>query len=650
MASTEQLKKYYDEYDEAKKHFLYYYKPEFDRAYKQFAQYTGDRAKKLEQTTEGEVWQSNAYWGQVFAYIKIFLQKTVGMAPDFKLEGKNSEPLKQVIEWLWEIGMSDDLIDHFLQTFICGTSLGKDLLKKEVKKRRKKEVMLIEEEPPTGLFGEMTEKLKSYYKKLVTKSEVTSITFRPDFEPVDMYNCYPHPRMKKLSDKLPLFQRYVLTLDEMKEQYPNVPNRFWKQFTDKSGNVVLQGGDTTDYAWVRKEVLTEARQHIRDTKASTPFGGGDAGVPADQPQTREKLFEVVERWVDDNLVVFLPMSGTPKEIKDVDNPYDHGEKPYKRIVFFPRPFQFYGFGIVKLVEKLQDLLNSVVNQRVDSVTLRMNSMVAASPVGLPGYKKSGITIRPLGILWTNDPNSVKELNFGNVNPNAYLEVDKIKEMMRVIIGIDDYSTLRGTDRKETATVASFMREATLEGVKLFLIMMRNAYTGHFDHWISMIKQFWTKRSVVPKKALAIIDDFADTDFTPLEESWIGENGEHLLFNDEYELSIEASSTLATSTELKKAKDLELWELVKDAPDMTDEESGQIYSIKKFKILMKIIDDYGWEAENYVVPRKIPEEVVGNQATPPAAPPEGAPAEVPAPVSPPLPGRETGGELAGALRT
>lgn len=657
MASTEQLRKYYEEYDDAKKHFLYYYKPEFDRAYKQFAQYTGDRAKELERGPDGKIWQSNAYWGQVFAYIKIFLQKTVGMAPDFKLEGRNAEPLKQTVEWLWEIGMSDDLIDHFLQTFICGTSLGKDILKKEVKKRRKKEVVVIEEEPLVGLFGEMVGKLKSFYKKLTTKSEIASITFRPDFEPVDMYNCYPHPRMKKVSDKLPIFQRYVLTLDEMKEQYPNAPERFWKQFTDSKGNVVLEGGDTADYAWVRKEVLLEARQNIRDTQASTPLTGGDVGVPADQPQTKEKLFEVVERWVDDRLVIFLPMGGTPKEIKDIDNPFDHEEKPYRRIVFFPRPFQFYGFGIVKLVEKLQDLLNSVVNQRADSVTLKMHGMIAAAPVAIPGFRKSGITIRPLGILWTRDPNSIRELKFGDVNPNAYLEVDKIREMMRSIIGIDDYSTLKGTDRKETATVASFMREATLEGVKLFLIMTRNAYTGHFDHWISMIRQFWTKRSVVPKKALAIIDDFADTDFTPLEENWIDENGEHLLFGDEYELSIEASSTLATSTELRKAKDLELWELVKDAEDMVDEETGQIYSIKKFKILMKVIEDYGWESENYVVPREappIPQEVAGQEGagqpgTPVGSPEAAIPAESAPPGSPFLAGREIGGELTGAIR-
>ena len=161
------------------------------------------------------------------------------------------------------------------------------------------------------------------------------------------------------------------------------------------------------------------------------------------------------------------MGGNPKEVKDIDNPYDHNEKPYRKIVFFPRPFQFYGFGIVKLVEHLQELINTITNQRVDAVTMKIHSMIAAAPVALPGYKQSGITIRPLGILWTNDPNSVKELRFGDVNPSAYMEVDKIRDMMRVIIGIDDYSTLKGTERKETATVASFMREATLKESNYF---------------------------------------------------------------------------------------------------------------------------------------------------------------------------------------
>ncbi|KKQ19015.1 MAG: hypothetical protein US34_C0031G0006 [Candidatus Nomurabacteria bacterium GW2011_GWC2_36_9] len=44
MATTKELQKYNSEYDEAKKNFLYYFKPEFDRGYKLFSSYNGDRA------------------------------------------------------------------------------------------------------------------------------------------------------------------------------------------------------------------------------------------------------------------------------------------------------------------------------------------------------------------------------------------------------------------------------------------------------------------------------------------------------------------------------------------------------------------------------------------------------------------------------
>lgn len=628
MAKDQELKQFNDEYDEAKQHFLYYFKSEFDRAYKLFMSYTGDRAKLLEQTTEGEVWQSNVFIPQVFSYIKTFLQKTVGVTPDFKLEGNNAEALKEVLIWLWEIGMSDDVVDYFLQVFICGTTVGKDFLKKETKKKREKDISMLEN-----------------IKKLIFRTETQKITFRPDFDPVDLYNFYPHPRMKKIRDEKPVFHRYVLTLDEAKAQYPDVPKKVWNQFINKKGEIIKSGGDTTDYAYVRKEVLLETKKNLRETTtSSTPITTGSNGNPQTLPESKEKLFEITERWTENRLVVFMPMSGKPIEIKDTDNPYDHNEKPYSRVVFFPRPFQFYGLGIPKLVDHLQELLNSVTNQRVDSVTMRIHSMIAAAPVALPGYKQSGITIRPLGILWTNDPNAVKELKFGDVNPSAYVEPDHIKEAMRIAVGVDEFSNLKGTDRKETATVASFMREATLEGVKLFLIMLRNAYIGHFDHWISMIRQFWTKKSVVPDKALAII-----TDYEVLSEDDESIDG---VFDDDYELSLDSTSTLATSSELRKAKDLELWELIKDTEQFIDEETGKVYSVKKFKILMKLFEDYGWTPENYITERDLPEVPTAPTNVPGSIPNiannNEMPPEIPTPPPAPMPGQEMGAELAGGL--
>lgn len=630
MANTKQLQKYNSEYDEAKKNFLYYYKPEFDRAYKLFSSYNGDRAEELERTTEGEIWQSNVFIPQVFAYIKTFLQKTVGITPDFKLDGKNSDALKDLVLWLWEIGMSDDLIDYFLQVFICGTTIGKDFLRKETKKKRKKEISIVEK-----------------IKRLVFRTETSKITFRPDFDPVDIYNFYPHPRMKKIADPFPVFHRYVLTLDEMKLQYPDVPKNTWNQFVDKDGIVVKSGGDTTDYAYVRKEVLLYLRKNIRETtKASTPIQG-NPNNPVQMPTTDEKLFEVVERWTDDHVCVFLPMDGTPIEIKNSDNPYDHQEKPYSRTGFFPRPFSFYWLGIPKLVDHLQELLNSVTNQRVDAITMKIHSMIAAAPVALPGYKQSTITVRPLGILWTNDPNSVKELKFGDVNSSAFIEPDHIKEAMRIAVGIDEYTTTAGVDQKQTATVASFMREATLEGVKLFLIMLRNSYIMHFEHWISMIKQFWTTKGVVPDKAVGIL--MRHELITPESENIEG------LFDDEYEISLESTSALASSSELKKSKDLELWGLIKDVDQIVDAETGTVYSVKKFKILMKLFEDYGWEPENYIgeVEKQLPVPPVDQTTQPGAGVPAGdQPAVEPPPDVVPeqgLPGNEIGGVLGNALK-
>ena len=322
------------------------------------------------------------------------------------------------------------------------------------------------------------------------------------------------------------------------------------------------------------------------------------------PSSDEKLFEIVERWTDDHFCVFLPMEGTPIEIKNNDNPYDHQSKPYSRTGFFPRPFSFYWLGIPKLVDHLQELLNSVTNQRVDAVTMKIHSMIAAAPVALPGYKQSTITVRPLGILWTNDPNSVRELKFGDVNSSAFIESNHIKEAMRIAVGIDEYTTTAGADQKQTATVASFMREATLEGVKLFLIMLRNSYVMHFEHWIGMMKQFWTTKSVMPDKAVAILMRHGLIDDAT-------ENTEGL-FDYEYEMSLESTSSLATSTELRKSKDLELWGLIKDVNELVDPETGTVYSVKKFKILLKLFEDYGWEPTNYIAENR-PAPVVPNSA-------------------------------------
>jgi hypothetical protein len=218
-----------------------------------------------------------------------------------------------------------------------------------------------------------------------------------------------------------------------------------------------------------------------------------------------------------------------------------------------------------------------------------------------------------------------------------------------VFKVEYVRTTAGADKKQTATVASFMREATLEGVKLFLIMLRGSYILHFEHWICMIKQFWTTKGVMPDKAVAIL--MRHGLITPDMENIEG------LFAYDYEMSLESTSALASSSELKKAKDLELWDLIKEVDQIVDQETGTVYSVKKFKILMKLFEDYGWEPDNYISEMKQPTTVTppADQVIPPA---NGAPApgDAPAIELPPdavpeqgLAGNEMGAMLGNAMK-
>ena len=91
-------------------------------------------------------------------------------------------------------------------------------------------------------------------------------------------------------------------------------------------------------------------------------------------------------------------------------------------------------------------------------------------------------------------------------------------------------------------------------------------------------------------------------------------------------------------------------MIKDVNELTDAETGTVYSIKKFKILMKLFEDYGWEPTNYITEQKQPPITPTDQGNP-AIPAGEAPAieptgEMPTPA---LPGNEMGAMLGNAIK-
>ena len=576
------------EYKEAKDNFMYFYKGECDKAYKLFASSTADRAKYLEKINgTNETWQSNVFMPYIFSYVKQYLQKTIGVAPDYTVQGNNQDALHEALDKIWQYRMVAQQIDHFLQCFIFGWSYGKDMITKEVKYKITKSMKSV----------------KGTDKKKFTKSiKEDGFVVWPDFSTMNVYNTYRHPRMLRLSDDLPIFHRNIMSYDQLKEMYPDEmeDEKLINKLTDVNGKPTSKG-DLTEYDYVRKEVLREVVTTMKSPTTESAFGNsGYGGQTGDQPSTENgALYEVVERIMNHQLTVFIPNVNGAIVIKEGCNPYDHEQKNIEIISFFPRPFMMEGMGIPSILKHLNELVNSDTNKIEDAVSIRVNGMIIASPTALPGYnQQKSIMIKPMGILWTTDTAGVKFAQFPDINNGSFVQLDKIKEMMRTVSGIDEFSSL-SPEAKQTATVATFMRESTIEGVKLFLFMQKNALGGHLDHWISYIQQFWTRRSLVPKEILAVLDDYSDTDFPVLQEDWMNDEGYCKLFEGYYETSVDQASTLASSNELKTQKDLALWEKIKDLPDYyIDPETGKKMSIKKFKVLLKILEDYGWDKKQY----------------------------------------------------
>lgn len=91
----------------------------------------------------------------------------------------------------------------------------------------------------------------------------------------------------------------------------------------------------------------------------------------DSPDKRGKI-EVIERWTPTRLTVVANRSVI---IRDIPNPFWHGEIPFVVATTMPQPFKFVGKSEAEILNDLQTMLWQFQNQRMDNVSLINNAIV-----------------------------------------------------------------------------------------------------------------------------------------------------------------------------------------------------------------------------------------------------------------------------------
>ena len=430
-------------------------------------------------------------------------------------------------------------------------------------------------------------------KKLSYKTKDITFYDGPTLEWVDNYSyMYDWHNIRKESKQYHMIRK-VLTGVEIRRNYPMAD-------ADRLDLALSRmTGDLTDYADVRRYIKEVNPNAVRTSTESNSWGfGAQSYIYATQSDPELRMFEVFEWWrpYDDALSVMvgdvpiLPGGSIPI-------PFAHKEFPMLVVPFIKSPGEFEGIGLPQIMESPQTMLNTIKNQRIDSATLRIHTPFIVNPVA--NIDKNDLRIRPFGIIYSTDPNGVRELQFSDVKQSAYEEENLLKSDLRYASGVDDAAM--GVAGGGSATETRHLRESTLERVRLFINHIGSALSDMMRWWLSMRGQFTTT-----KEELRIIGDDGVEQFILVSPDD---------YRGDYDYKAAVNPNIAGRDDVDKKQIMELFQMLQMVP-----------GVDLDKLISKVVSYWGMGLNDIRAPQEKPnpmaQQPVGPDGQPiPQQPPD-----------------------------
>ena len=538
--------------DDARNYFLRIIKPRLDRSYKLYIAYGGDRQKEIKK------WQANVFVPYIQAVVETLMPRILDARPDFAVMGRSendqakTEKQQQLLDYLWEIAGMDKTCEDFVRAcLIYGTAFLQVSWKKDVRKLK-----FLDTKDVGSKKYKWREREETFYDA-------------PFCEWVDNYNLWYDWHNTDRKMKHYWFKRHVLTADAIKRRYPMADTKRLALALSSPG------GDLVDYAAIRQTTRTAHTQVVKGAEFSGISGistsYGTDKYYATQDNTL-KMYEVFE-WIrpfDDKYAVMVGGSYVPI-FKDGCMPiiFDFKEAPFIECAYLKIPGEFEGYGVPLILENPQVMLNLIKNQRLDATTLSIHKMWVVNP--LANINKDELVTRPFGIIYSIDPNGVREIQFSDIKTSAYKEEDTLKSDMRYASGVDDFSMGAGQDAG-SATEIRHLRESTLERVRLFVNHLGESYSDVARYWMDMQRQLFTKTMTI-----RIIGDDGEEMFPLIEK-------DDLQGKFDYKATVIPS--IAGQQDVKKKQDMDLFQLLIQLP-----------FIDPRKLTSKLVGDFGWSMDS-----------------------------------------------------
>ena len=553
----ELIRDFYLQLQDARNYFINIIKPRLDRSYKLYIAYTGDRQREIKS------WQANIFVPYVQAVVETLMPRIIDARPEFSVLGRNeednakAEKQQKLADFFWERSGMDKTSEDFTRAAVVyGTSFLQVSWKKDVRKLKFLKTRDIASK-----------------KKFIWTEEERVFYDAPYCEWVDNYSLWYDWHNTERKSKQYWFKRLVLTGEEIKRRYPMVDK-------ERLGMALVStGGDLNDYASVRQQVRTVHDRIVKGAQAATSAGSTSnsySGKYISSLSTEIPMYEVFE-WFQPFKDIYSVIVGSSRVpiLKDgfMPIPFDFKEAPFIEAAYLKIPGEFEGYGVPLILENPQIMLNLVKNQRLDAATLGIHKMWIVNP--LANINREELVTRPFGIIYSIDPNGVKEVQFSDIKASAYKEEEMLKSDMRYSSGVDDFSMGVGGNAA-SATEVRHLRESTLERVRLFVNHLGDAYADLLRYWMDMSRQL-----MPDKMTIRIVGDNGQQLFPIVER-------DDLMGFFDYKAKV--LPAIAGMQDIQKKQVMDLFQLLVNIPP---EASG----IELRKLVAKVIDTWGWSLDS-----------------------------------------------------
>ena len=235
---------------------------------------------------------------------------------------------------------------------------------------------------------------KWHFEEKFIGEEKTRVTWYdgPTFQPWNNRDVLHNPSYSTIKNWIQL--RDYVTLDELKRVNDTAKGKpIYKNLDilrDALTKEARGGGDQRSTNWRSKNL---------SLKGLNDFLGRDEVF---------KVFERVTEYRPDKWITFAPRYGVV--IRDIPNPYFHGQIPVVQLKYYPIDEDIYGLSEIEPIEKLQRATNALICQYLDAINQSNNRILK---VRIAAVQMHTLEFGP-GKKWLmNDPQTdVLPLEFG----------------------------------------------------------------------------------------------------------------------------------------------------------------------------------------------------------------------------------------------